>query len=57
MDENRQSKLIMIVAAALVEQHAIYYQQHWGFGLDLEDKVASGLAAFLEELGGISWSQ
>jgi GNAT superfamily N-acetyltransferase len=32
----------------VTELHASYYQQHWGFGLFFEAKVATELASFLE---------
>jgi GNAT superfamily N-acetyltransferase len=32
----------------IVELHAAYYAEHWGFGPYFEAKVASGLAEFLE---------
>ena len=31
----------------VVELHAIYYAQHWGFGLFFEAMIATGLASFL----------
>src|SRR5215471_4084551 len=31
----------------VAELHATYYQQHWGFGVFFEAKVATELAAFL----------
>jgi ribosomal protein S18 acetylase RimI-like enzyme len=31
----------------VVELHAIYYAQHWGFGLFFEAMIARGLASFL----------
>jgi GNAT superfamily N-acetyltransferase len=32
----------------IVKLHASYYNEHWGFGLFFESKVATELAAFLE---------
>jgi len=32
----------------IVELHASYYAEHWGFGEYFENKVASGLAEFLD---------
>ncbi len=34
----------------VVELHARYYAEHWGFGLYFETKVASELARFLQRL-------
>ena len=31
----------------VAELHGMYYQQHWGFGLFFEAKVATELAEFL----------
>src|SRR5215472_3096171 len=48
----------------VAELHANYYQQHWGFGLFFEAKVATELAAFLgrymtssETVSGMRWCQ
>lgn len=34
----------------IVELHATYYHEHWGFDLFFESKVAEGLSAFLNRL-------
>ena len=34
-------------AARIVDLHATYYAEHWGFGAYFENKVASDLAGFL----------